>query len=119
MRIALAALPAFLASAALASPGGNDAGKERLFEAQMKPGDIHEECLRLEAGKSRSFEWTADGPVNFNIHFHRGDEVSYPVKLGAQTKGAGRFTAKSGEDYCWMWTARRPTRVTGRLGAEE
>ena len=51
--------------------------------------------------------------------FHRGDNVTYPVKLNGQEKGRGRFTAKAGEDYCWMWTARRPTRLTGSLGPEE
>jgi hypothetical protein len=118
-RIALAALIAFLAPSSLASSAGNDGGKERPFEVQMNPGGIHEECVRLEAGRSRAFRWKSDGPVDFNIHFHRGDDVSYPVKLNGQVQGAGRFTAKSGEDYCWMWTAKRPTRVTGTLGAEE
>jgi hypothetical protein len=118
-RIAIAALVAILAPSVPASAGGDDAGKERPFEAQMKPGGIHEECVRLEAGRSRAFSWKSDGPVDFNIHFHRGDDVSYPVKLNGQTQGAGRFTAKSGEDYCWMWTATRPTRVTGTLGAQE
>ncbi len=99
-------------------PSGDD-GKARSFTHELKPGGVAEECLRLAAGRSRSFEWTADGPLDFNIHFHHGDNVTYPVKLNGQAKGKGRFTAQAGEDYCWMWTARRPTRLTGTLGPEE
>jgi hypothetical protein len=109
---------ALLAPAALAAPV-NDGGKAREFSHGLKPGGVAEECLRLEAGKSRTFEWSADAPVDFNIHYHRGNDVTYPVKANQQREGKGRFTASAGDDYCWMWTARGPTRVTGRLGPEE
>ncbi len=100
-----------------ANPG--DAAKTRAFVHDLEPRGVAEECLRLETGRSRRFEWTADGPLDFNIHYHKGDEVIYPVKLKGQWNGGGRFTAATGEDYCWMWTARGPTKVTGSLGAEE
>lgn len=96
-----------------------EGGKARAFVHDLKPGGVAEECLRLDAGKSRRFEWSSDQPVAFNIHFHHGDKVTYPVKLEGQSRGGGRFTASAGEDYCWMWTARGPTRVTGTLSAEE
>ena len=107
-----------LACAAQAAPM-NDGGKARDFSHALKPGGIAEECLRLEPGRSRAFEWTADGPVDFNIHFHQGDKVTYPVKLNGRRKGGGRFTAQAGEDYCWMWSAKAAVKVTGRLGPEE
>ena len=117
MRHAIACLALLCPLAALAaSPAGSG---ERPFSHTLKPGGIAEECLRLEAGKSRSFHWAADGPVDFNIHYHRGKDVSYPVKLNGQTEGRGKFTAQAGEDYCWMWTAKRPTQLTGSLGPEE
>lgn len=109
---------ALLAPAALAA-SSNDGGKAREFTHDMKSGGIAEECLRLDAGKSRRFEWSADGPVDFNIHFHQGDKVTYPVKVDGRKKGGGRFTASLGEDYCWMWTAKGPAKVTGKLGPEE
>ena len=43
------------------------------------PG-IHEECQRVEAGQKRRYHWKASAPVDFNIHYHHGDEVFYPVK---------------------------------------
>ena len=106
-----------LAPAALAA--SNPDGKARDFSHAMKAGGVAEECLRLPAGKSRRFEWSADGPVDFNIHFHVGKDVTYPVKLNGQAKGGGRFTAAATEDYCWMWSSKSPAAVTGRLGPEE
>jgi hypothetical protein len=91
----------------------------RAFEHTLQPGGVAEECARLEAGKSRAFEWDSDGPLDFNIHFHTGAEVTYPVKLGNQKKGQGKFTASASDDYCWMWTAKFPTKLTGKLLQEE
>ncbi len=69
--------------------------------------------------RSRAFEWQSDSPVDFNIHYHQGDKVTYPVKANKQREGKGRFTAAAGEDYCWMWSTKFPARITGRLGPEE
>jgi hypothetical protein len=117
MRPTLIAIALF-APAAFAAPVASDP-KPREFSHALKPGGIAEECLRLEAGRSRTFEWTSDAPVDFNIHFHKGDQVAYPVKADGQKKGRGRFTASAGEDYCWMWTAKDAATVTGKLGAEK
>lgn len=115
LALALLAPAAFAALAATPTGGG----KARDFSHTLKAGGIAEECLHLPAGKSRRFEWSSDAPVDFNIHFHRGNDVTYPVKLNGQRKGGGRFTAPAGEDYCWMWTAKSASTVTGSLGAEE
>ena len=94
-------------------------GSARTFEHNLQPGGMAETCFRLEAGKSRAFEWTSDAALDFNIHYHVGDQATYPVRLGNQTKGKGKFTARIGEEYCWMWTAKFPTRLTGRIEAED
>ena len=117
MRLSILAL-AFVAPVVLAA-SPDDGGKARAFSHALKPGGIAEECLRLEAGRSRRFEWASDSPVDFNIHYHQGNDVSYPVKVNGRAKGGGRFTAKAGEDYCWMWTAKAAATVTGKLSPEE
>lgn len=104
---------------AFAASASATGGEARPFSHDLKPGAIAEECLRLEAGRARAFEWTSDAPVDFNIHYHRGDKVSYPVKVAGRSKGRGRFTAASTEDYCWMWSAKGAAKVTGRLGPQE
>lgn len=112
-----AILVALIPFASLAAPAGE--GNVREFSHDLKPGGVAEECLRLEAGRSRTFEWNSDSPVDFNIHYHQGEKVTYPVKANKQREGKGRFTSSAGEDYCWMWSTKFPARVTGRFGAEE
>ena len=85
------------------------------FAFELKPDKVHEECLRLEAGKGRRYEWSADAAVDFNIHYHRGDDVLFPVKQDASRGERGTFTAKTGEDYCWMWTAKDAVKVKGKI----
>jgi hypothetical protein len=107
-----AAAPAVFAAAAAAA----DAPSASTFSVTLEPNGMHEECARLAAGEKRIYSWRADGPVDFNVHYHRGDEAIYPVKRDAMRGDGGTFTAKSAQDYCWMWTARdRPVKVDGRI----
>ena len=82
------------------------AGKPVAFEFRLAPGKVHEECLSLDAGKARKYQWSADGAVDFNIHYHKDKDVFYPVKKDAVREDKGEFTATAREDYCWMWTAK-------------
>ena len=85
--------------------------------AKLEPGKIHEECARLEAGEKRTWHWKANAPVDFNIHYHVGPEVFYPVKRDSMRGDGGTFTAKTGQDYCWMWSARdKAATIEGRIG---
>jgi hypothetical protein len=117
MRILHAALAApFLA---LAFPGGSLAGGAKPFSATLKPGEMHEECLTLEASQKRSYYWKSDAPLDFNIHYHEAGKVTYPVKRDAMRGDGGTFVAKIGQDYCWMWTARdKPAKLEGKITPE-
>jgi hypothetical protein len=108
MKSLLAALLAFAAAHA-SQPA-------KPFAAALKPGGIHEECLRLEKGEKRAYLWKSDAPVDFNVHYHRGDDVFFPVKRDRALTGDGTFVAPSREDYCWMWTALdKPAKVEGAI----
>ena len=90
--------------------------KDQVVEVNLAPAKVHEECARLEAGDSRRWHWKSTQPVDFNIHYHRGNDVFFPVKRDAMRGDGGTFVAKTGEDYCWMWTARDvPVKVEGRI----
>jgi hypothetical protein len=109
---------AFLLAAAFLAPGygAADETSASAFSVTLEPKGMHEECARLEQGEKRNYYWRADRPVDFNVHYHRGEEAVYPVKRDAMRGDGGTFTAKSAQDYCWMWTARdRPTKVEGRI----
>jgi hypothetical protein len=108
-------LPALLLLGASLAASGAELKATRLFALDLKPGKVHEECLNLDKGKSVDFEWNSTQPVDFNIHFHRGDDVTYPLKADNARQKKGRFSPGAKEDYCWMWTAKAATRLTGRL----
>ena len=76
--------------------------------------------MRLAAGEKRRFEWKAGQAVDFNIHYHEGPEVFFPVKRDASRGERGTFTAKIAQDYCWMWTARdAAATIEGRIDSEK
>src|SRR6266851_7279748 len=105
---------AFTLGIALAAAADSDEWKP--FAMTLEATRSHEECVRIEAGAKRRYHWKSDAPVNFNIHYHRATEVFYPVKSAGLRRDGGTFAAKTGEDYCWMWTARdKPAKVEGRL----
>jgi hypothetical protein len=109
-RLVALALAATCCSAFAASSG------RQSVDVTLEPKKMHEECLRMEKGEKRHYSWKATGPVDFNIHYHEGPEVFYPVKRDGMRGDGGTFTAKLATDYCWMWTARgAATKVTGRI----
>lgn len=82
----------------------------------LEPGKVHEECMKLAKGQSRRFEWTSDAPVDFNIHYHKGDAAYYPFKANNRKSAKARFQAEHADDYCWMWTAlKAPAQVSGTI----
>jgi hypothetical protein len=110
-RLPAAVLAVSLPLAAFASPPVPGS-----FSVTVEPKDLHEECVHLAKGEKRDYFWRADGPVDFNIHYHRGDKAFYPVKRDGMRGDGGTFTAKEARDYCWMWSARdKPVKLEGRI----
>jgi len=70
----------------------------------VAPGKFAELCGALGAGKTVSWAFDADGELNFNIHFHVGKEVHYPVRMDRVRRSAGDLAVDLAQDYCWMWT---------------
>jgi len=105
-----------LAFAGAAAADGNDSPDAQPFRVKLEPKAMHEECVKLQAGEKRKYYWKADNAVDFNIHYHDGPEVFYPVKRDGMRGDGGSFAAKIGQDYCWMWTARdKPVKLEGRI----
>ena len=111
-------LPALLCAlaASLALAQGKAPPPEDVVDISLEPKKVHEACMRLEAGDKRKYHWKSTAPVDFNIHYHRGPEVFYPVKRDGMRGDGGTFTAKTGEEYCWMWTGRnQAAKIEGRI----
>ena len=88
---------------------------KRTFSFPLAAGKVHEECLPIAAGAKSSYRWKSSSPVDFNIHYHRGPEVFYPVKKDAERDARGTFDAKTAEEYCWMWTAKGEAKIEGEI----
>jgi hypothetical protein len=70
----------------------------------IKPAKAYEVCALLSSAQRLEYTFSTNKPVDFNIHYHKGETAYYPVKR-AKTKGeADRFTPATGRsDYCMMW----------------
>ncbi len=111
----LAAL-AFAAAALCAAAADSAQEGWKTFEVKLAARAMHEECATVGAGEQRRYQWKADGPVDFNIHYHQGDDPIYPLKRDGMRGDGGTFTARTREDYCWMWTARdKPVKLEGKV----
>jgi len=93
----LALLLALLGVPALA---GDDVGP---YSLTLSGKAFDERCLTLAAGESIRYRFRASAPVDFNIHFHRGNEMTFPVKRPAIREIDSTFTAKRADGYCLMW----------------
>ncbi|MEW6117115.1 MAG: hypothetical protein AB1553_09475 [Nitrospirota bacterium] len=67
----------------------------------------HEECMEMTPGDMLSYSFTASGPFDFNIHYHEGKDIFYPVSQKAVSSGEGSYTAERAHIYCLMWTNTR------------
>ena len=67
-----------------------------------------ERCLKLAAGEVIRYRFRASAPVDFDIHYHRGKDVYYPVKQAAMRSAEAEFRAPEADDYCLMWEHAGP-----------
>lgn len=78
---------------------------ERRFSHRfdVAPGKIAEACGQLPQHLTVQWRFSADSPLDFNIHHHEGKAVDYSVKLVASTGAQGELRVDAKQPYCWMW----------------
>ena len=69
----------------------------------VAPGKFAEVCGRLTQGQSIGWSFTADKPMNFNIHYHAGKQIVFPANQDEATRVEGSLKVRLDQDYCWMW----------------
>jgi hypothetical protein len=74
------------------------------MESMVRPGNFEEMCFELEAGSSMRYLFDADTALDFNVHWHRGSQVFYPVRSAAVDRRGGVVFSRDKEAYCLMWT---------------
>jgi hypothetical protein len=75
-------------------------------------GKFVEVCGRLPAGLKVRWDFKADTPVDFNVHYHVDKDVRFPFKLPAVTSARNTLHTKTGQDYCWMWSNKSAAAAT-------
>lgn len=83
----------------------------------VAPGQFAEACGQLSRGAAVAWRFEAGGLLNFNIHYHEGQDVRYPERRDALTGARGELRVPLDQDYCWMWTNKsgRPVTLQFRL----
>jgi hypothetical protein len=87
------------------------------FGLDVPARGFNEHCLQLGAGERIRYQFRANGEVDFNIHYHRGSDVHYPVKTSASRSADATFTAPHADTYCLMWERKvdGATRIDGSV----
>jgi hypothetical protein len=92
-----------------------DAGGRFAKALAVPAGKLAEVCGKLPAGAKVQWQFDAGTAMNFNIHFHDGPKVHYPVKQDGVAQSGGTLEAQVEQDYCWMWTNKSATAATLKL----
>lgn len=100
-------LLALAATSALAADAGTTAKAGK--PVMLKPQKIHEKCLSLAPPQKLQYSFGTNKAVDFDIHYHKGDMVYYPVREKRTTSSEGLYTPPSREDYCMTWENRSPS----------
>ena len=53
--------------------------------------------------------------MSFNIHYHEGKQVVFPLKKDSTAAARGKLAVSSDQSYCWMWKNPGKTLSTLRL----
>lgn len=68
--------------------------------------EFRELCVPLKKGQSMKVDFRTEQPVEFDIHYHDGFAVRFPVKVGGATELSSGVTADADRAYCMMWFNR-------------
>ncbi len=98
IRIAMISLSLLILAACAAAPVKESGTTE------IKPAGIHEECASVNRGQWIVYAFDASAPVDFNIHYHAGQKIFYPVEKRGVTSDSGKYEPVTEDIYCLMWT---------------
>lgn len=89
------------------------AAADRRFEhsASVAPGKFVELCGKLAKGQAVAWSFNSAQPMDFNIHYHQGEQVVFPVKHNGVAALDGQLAVPLDQDYCWMWSNKTSAAV--------
>jgi hypothetical protein len=95
-----------LTSAANANVVGIDWNEQGRYTnvAVIEPAGFLEVCGPLQQGQVIDWTFQSTTALDFNIHYHEGDEVVYPARQKGTTELAAQLVIPLDQTYCWMWS---------------
>lgn len=76
----------------------------RHVDVVLHPGKIHEECFPLRPGQTLQYNFKLERPAKFNLHYHLGKDVFYPIRSESVSEQKGTYVPSIAKEYCLMWT---------------
>jgi hypothetical protein len=112
-RVVWLLLAAGAANAAIVDIAWNAQGRFT-HEGRIEPGKFAEVCGKVAPGQDIQWRYEASAALEFNIHYHVGKNVKYPLRTTAQSAD-GELRVASSEDHCWMWVNKGDTAAVFKL----
>ncbi len=69
----------------------------------IDPTEIYEKCFSLNNKQLVDYSFKANQAISFNIHYHLGEQIKYPVSERVIASVSSVFNPKSTRFYCFMW----------------
>jgi len=80
-------------------------------QVMLEQSRSHEDCIELTSAELLHYSFKATRPVNFNVHYHEEDNVTFSVSKDNTISEEGTFTPEKKQFYCLMWTNVFPETV--------
>ncbi|GAA4364124.1 hypothetical protein GCM10023151_19950 [Kangiella marina] len=81
----------------------DDSSNKHFILVTTHQNEIGEICPEMDAGQTLSFDFQSNHDVEFNLHFHEGEKVSYPIEPHNVSSIKQSFEAPIKQTYCLMW----------------
>jgi hypothetical protein len=84
---------------------------------KVLPAQVAEACGRIILGRTVHWAFRAEQPMAFNVHYHVGKSVQYPVPETQADQASGTLRAARTQTYCWMWknTSSKPALIKFKI----
>ncbi|MGF1609703.1 MAG: hypothetical protein ACFCUQ_09930 [Kiloniellales bacterium] len=78
----------------------------------LAPFEFRELCFKMTVREELQYDFQSDHPLEFNIHYHDGLTIHYPVRIVETAADSGRFVPEKDQSYCLMWLNRNLARTS-------
>ncbi|PSV39404.1 hypothetical protein C9J44_01055 [Photobacterium sp. GB-27] len=82
---------------------------KKTFNFKENRSDIIEECFKAHTNDVLHFEFNSLEDIDFNIHWHKNDDIYFLEKISSIKTNLNNFTIPEDDSYCIMFKKRGET----------